>query len=130
MNFNAPARALSFGTIRGRAALPGLLLLLLAGCAAGGPAAPGAPAAATPAPRDALGRFLAGAAPGQQGSVTLEDGRTTRVRVVRAYAAASGRQCREVLLGEGVGGRASLLCEAEGNWVAARPLLLGSSARP
>ena len=106
--------------------------LLLAGC---GAAAPEATLASAAAPavvaQDPLGRFVAGAAPGQSGTVFLADGQPTQVRVVRAYAAASGRECREVQLGAGYAGRASLLCQADGQWVAARPLLLGSgAARP
>jgi len=99
------------------------------------PAACGRPSADTvalpepaPPPQDPLSRFVASAAPGQEGVVTFADGRATRVQVLRAYAAASGRECREVQVG---GGRASLLCQAEGQWVQARPLLLGSgAARP
>jgi hypothetical protein len=107
-------------------------LLLLAGC--GGEAQQAATLDPAVAPAmvqgDPLGRFVASAAPGQSGAVVLADGRTAQVQVLRAYAAASGRECREVLVG-GTAGRASLLCQADGQWVAARPLLLGSgSARP
>lgn len=114
-----------------RSALLGALLVL-AGCGsvtrqAGDPAAFTPPRAAI-APQDALGRFVAAAGTGQEGVVTLADAGATRVRVVRAYAAASGRNCRELLMGEGIGGRTSLLCEADGHWVPARPLLLGSAA--
>jgi hypothetical protein len=109
-------------------------LIALAACTGAGQPGTGTttlPASAPAAPQDALGRFVATAAPGQLGTVALADGRLAQVRVVRAYAAASGRECREVLIGEGLGGRASLLCEADGQWVQARPLLLGSgSARP
>jgi len=81
------------------------------------------------AQQDALGQFVAHAAPGQESTVTMSDGRPARVQVLRAYAAASGRECREVLMG-GTAGRASLLCESEGQWVATRPLLGGGGARP
>lgn len=107
-------------------------LLLLAGCGADQQAArlattPAPPAAAS----DPLGQFVATAPPGQAGTVVLADGRATEVRVVRAYAAASGRDCREVILGAGTAGRASLLCRSESQWVTSRPLLLGSgAARP
>ncbi|WP_241671067.1 DVU3141 family protein [Dankookia rubra] len=89
------------------------------------------PAAAPPpsvAQQDPLGRFVGSMPPGQAGTVMLADGRTTEARVVRAYAAASGRDCREVILGAGTAGQARLLCQSEGQWVAARPLLLGSGA--
>lgn len=109
------------------------MLLALAGCAgAPQPATLGAAPAAEVAPvrQDPLGRFVAAAAPGQEGTVTLADGRAARVRVLRAYAAASGRECREVLVGDGGAGRAILLCQADGQWVAARPLLGGGAPRP
>jgi hypothetical protein len=107
-------------------------LLLLAGCGADRQTAT---LAAGPAPvavqQDPLGQFVGSMPPGRAGTVVLADGRTTQARVVRAYAAASGRECREVILGAGTTGRASLLCQSEGQWVAARPLLLGSgAARP
>jgi hypothetical protein len=107
-------------------------LLLLAGCGADRQMAT---LAGAPTPiavqQDPLGQFVGAMPPGQAGTVVLADGRTTQARVVRAYAAASGRECREVILGAGTTGRASLLCQSEGQWVAARPLLLGSgAARP
>ena len=115
--------------IRPRAALAGGLLLL-AGC--GGmreaPAAAAAAATAAVAPQDGLGQFLGGAAQGQSGRVVLADGGMAQMQVVRRYAAASGRECREVLVGAG---RSSLYCRSEQGWTATRPLLLGSgAARP
>jgi 17 kDa common-antigen outer membrane protein len=48
------------------------------------------------------------------------------MRVQRSYFAASGRECREVVLGAGVGERATLLCQdGAGGWAPARPLLRG-----
>lgn len=104
-------------------------LLLLAGC--GGmretPAAAPLPPV-TAAPRDGLGQFLGGAAQGQSGRVVLADGGMAQMQVVRSYAAASGRECREVLVGAG---RSSLYCRSEQGWTTTRPLLLGSgAARP
>src|SRR5689334_11747773 len=101
MNFIPVAFARSLAGVSARAALCGVLLIL-AGCATAdsmlsGPATASAP---SPPPQDPLARFLATAARGQEGMVALGDGRTARVRVVRAYAAASGRECREVLIGE------------------------------
>lgn len=104
-----------------------LALGLLAGCTA-----PPAPQAAAPAarpatvPADPLVAFAA--APPQSGSgvVTAPDtGRSTPVRLARAYIAASGRECREVLVGSGAEERSQLFCQADGGWVAARPLLRG-----
>ena len=110
-----------------RAGLFGLLILL-GGCGTRQQAL--APAGAPVAPlaaHDPLGLFVAAAAPGQEGLVTMADGSRATVRVVRSYAAASGRECREVLIN---GGRSSLLCQTDGQWVAARPLLQGGAARP
>lgn len=107
------------------------LLCLLAGCGADRQAAmPAATPAAAMVQQDPLGQFVASTPPGQAGMVVLADGRSTEARVVRAYAAASGRECREVILGAGTAGRASLLCQSEGQWVAARPLLPGSGTAP
>jgi hypothetical protein len=104
-------------------------LLLLAGCGADRQAAmPAAAPALAAVQQDPLGQFVRTTPPGQAGRVVLADGRTTEARVVRAYAAASGRECREVILGAGTAGQASLLCQSEDRWVAARPLLLGSGA--
>jgi hypothetical protein len=129
MNFVSGASWRPAVRTSGRAALFGALFVLAA-CAGREPVTTGTavlPALATAA-QDPLGRFVATAAPGQQGMVALPNGRTVQVRLVRAYAAASRRECREVLLDEGIGGWASLLCQADGQWVAARPLLLGSGA--
>ncbi|WP_165943425.1 DVU3141 family protein [Roseicella aquatilis] len=111
------------------AVLAGLVLTLVA-CAGRQPTAVMAESpAAAPQPGDALGEFLAGARQGQEAVVPLPGGGTGPVRVMRAYVAASGRECREVLIGGA--GRASLLCQADGQWVTARPLLQGGSmARP
>ncbi|MBB5689399.1 hypothetical protein GXW77_15700 [Roseomonas alkaliterrae] len=57
-------------------------------------------------------------------------GQTARVRLVRAYAAASGRECREVLVGTGGGGTSRLLCRAGEGWREARPLITAGTGRP
>jgi hypothetical protein len=52
------------------------------------------------------------------------------MRVLRSYYAASGRECREVVLGAGMGERASLVCQdGAGGWIPSRPLLGGGSGR-
>lgn len=127
-----------------RAALPVLLAGLLAGCeslpsismpdmsflapapAASGEApppiagaAPGAPATARAG--DALAAFAATASVGSSGVV---DGQPARL--ARVYMAASGRECREVVVGGGLSQRALVACrDADGSFVSARPLLLG-----
>ncbi|PWS39086.1 hypothetical protein DFH01_07555 [Falsiroseomonas bella] len=109
-----------------RTLLPAILLLL-GGCTAGGLGGNSEVAsAAPPPPADPLTAFVAQAAPGTASRVVLADGRPATVRVARAYIAASGRECREVLIGTGSLERAQLLCQGEGGaWAQARPLLRG-----
>jgi hypothetical protein len=105
---------------------------LLAGCAM--PAAPSftpEPAAATatavaPRPADPLAAFVAGAAPGSTADVAGYG----PVRLGRSYTAASGRECREVMLGRGVEERAALYCRGPQGWAPARPLLRSGTLRP
>lgn len=124
-----------------RAALPVLLAGLLAGCeslprvnmpdmsflaptAAADAPAPIAGSAAPPvAPRaaDPLAAFAASATEGSSGSVEGQP-----ARLVRVYQAASGRECREVLLGFGMAQRSAVACrEPDGSFVSSRPLLRG-----
>jgi hypothetical protein len=117
--------------------MPGLLLAaaagLLPGCsslrlpdltgtAGAAQATPAAVMVAAPAaPSDPLAAFAASAAPGTEGVVQGE-----RVRLARAYAAASGRECRELLVGSGAGERSALVCRDEiSGWALTRPLLRG-----
>jgi hypothetical protein len=88
------------------------------------------PAIAAPATQDPLGTFAAAAGPGSETVLSLPGGGTQRVRVQRTYFAASGRECRELLLGAGMGERSTLVCQDEtGAWVAARPLLGSGGGR-
>jgi len=117
-----------------------LALGLLAGCGAGsgglrspfGAGRSATPAAATPIPpsNDPVIAYAARALPGQEGRVTLAGGQSATVRVVRAYIAASGRECREVLVGAGLAERTRLVCAAETGWADARPLLRGGGGGP
>ncbi len=106
-------------------------LLLLAGCGSlpfGQQSAPSAPAAA-PVPADPLVAFAAGATPGTESRVVLVDGSPALVRMTRSYSAASGRECRELLVGSGMAQRVQLVCVGEdGSWATARPLLPGGGA--
>ena len=115
-----------------------LLALGLPGCARLGltPEQPQPVALAPAAPEvavvagDPIAAFAATAAPGAEGQVRLPgSGRSVRVRLLRAYYAASGRECREVLVGTGFEQRSSLVCRQEEGWAVARPLLLGSGSR-
>jgi hypothetical protein len=117
----------------GRGPATGLLglLLLLAGCAE----TTDAPTASVEGPlapiSDPVVAFAASAGPGSQETVTLPStGQTVQLRLVRAYAAASGRECREVQVGAGRAANVRLLCSAGTGWREARPLIRGSSGSP
>jgi hypothetical protein len=112
--------------------IPALLLGLLPGCdmrmsdmlpsLSTGAAPLPAPVVAVPRGVDALAEFAATAQPGSVGTVNGE-----RVRLNRAYNAASGRECREVILGIGNSERSAVACrDAAGNFVSSQPLLRGS----
>ncbi len=78
---------------------------------------------------DAIALFAASATPGSVGNVVVpETGQNVRVRLVRAYAAASGRECREVALSTATQNR--ILCRSERGWVEAQPLIRSVSPRP
>ncbi|WP_137126485.1 DVU3141 family protein [Roseomonas sp. HF4] len=98
--------------------------LVLVGCAeTGGPAADATDAVAAPI-SDPVVAFAAAASPGAEDSVVLAGtGQTASVRLVRAYAAASGRECREVQVRTGGGTETRLLCRAGAGWREARPLV-------
>lgn len=106
-------------------------VLLLAGCAEnGGTAGPAVPVVLAPI-SDPVVAFAAGAGPGSQETVTLPStGQTVQLRLVRAYVAASGNECREVQMGTGGGSSTRLLCSAGTGWREARPLIRGTTGRP
>lgn len=103
---------------------------LLAACAE--PTAVISPGADAPvAISDPVVAFAANASPGAEESVVLPStGQTARLRMVRAYAAASGRECREIQVNTGGGGQMRLLCRAGTGWREARPLLRDAATRP
>jgi hypothetical protein len=103
---------------------------LVAGCA--DPTAMVSPGGGTPvAISDPVVAFAANASPGAEDSVVLPStGQTAQLRMVRAYAAASGRECREIQVRTGGGVQMRLLCSAGTGWREARPLLTGAAARP
>ena len=110
----------------------GLLALATCGCSSlliDSNTAQPAPAAAPSAAGDPVTAFAASAAPGSETVAVLpETGGSARLRLLRSYAAASGRECREVLIGTGIGERSRLVCRNEnGGWVPARPLLGGGA---
>ncbi len=149
----ALASAMSGARSALKATQPALACLMLAATLAGcampavpsfGTAEPNAPspalapapmaAAMTARPADPLAAFIATAAPG----ATADVAGYGVVRLARAYTAASGRDCREAMVGRGVEERASIYCRGPQGWVAARPLLrsgtmagpMGGVARP
>ena len=104
------------------------VVLLLAGCGSNDAALRG-DAPVVPRAPDPIAIFAASATPGADGTVTIpETGQNIRVRLLRAYAAASGRECREVAVGGAAQNR--LLCRDDAGWVEARPLLRGATPRP
>lgn len=103
---------------------------LLAGCTQQDASAPVTDGAAAPI-SDPVVAFAAGASPGAEDVVVLPStGQSARVRLVRAYAAASGRECREVLVRTEGSSYSRLLCGAGSGWREARPLIRDASLRP
>jgi hypothetical protein len=103
---------------------------LVVGCAE--PTAVVTPGAEAVAPiSDPVVAFAANGLPGAEDSVVLPStGQTARLRMVRSYAAASGRECREVQVTTGGGSYTRLLCGVGTGWREARPLLRDAVARP
>ena len=121
------------GRAAGRAAIALVALLAISGCArlggegvAGGSAPPPGIGVAS---SDPVVVFAGRARPGTQERVVMADGQSAQVRVVRSYNAASGRECRELLVGSGMVERPRLVCATgNGGWAEARPLLRGGGA--
>lgn len=83
-------------------------------------------AVAPPPAADPVSAFAATASPGSETLAALPGGGQARLRLLRAYNAASGRECREVLVGAGLDERSRLVCRGDdGAWAPARPLLSG-----
>jgi hypothetical protein len=118
-----------------------LNLLAASACGCADASLGGRAAQQTPVPfaptsvSDPVAAFAAAAAPGSETVAVLpETGGSARLRLLRSYSAASGRECREVLVGAGFDERSRLVCRDDGaGWVPARPLLRGGgggAARP
>ena len=116
-----------------RLPLVAVCVALLAGCANGGLGVPfgrgaaPAPVAVGPVSSDPVVTFVANARPGETGRVVLPDGRPAEVRLLRAYAAASGRECREAVVAQGQEETPRLICGEGRSWAEARPLLRGGA---
>lgn len=108
------------------------LALMVVGCAQDGSVVQAPPGEAAIAPiSDPVVAFAASGAPGSEETVVLPStGQTARVRMVRAYAAASGRDCREILVRTDGSTQTRLICRAGNGWREARPLIQDASARP
>jgi hypothetical protein len=114
---------------------PGLIgvamaLAFLAGCAE--PTAVITPGTDAPvAISDPVVAFATNASPGGEDSVVLPStGQTARLRMVRSYVAASGRECREIQVSTSGTAQMRLLCRAGAGWREARPLLRDAVGRP
>lgn len=105
-----------------------LACLWLAGCAAPAAVAPQAGAPAAVAADTPLAAFARDAAPGSRSLVEIAPGRSVPVTFQRAYAAASGAECRLLRVEDVPGGRSELVCrDADRGWVSARPLIRGGA---
>ena len=105
---------------------------LLAGC--GRPAGlGGAGEVASPAPRpilDPIASLAADRPTEAQAQVILAArNETVTFRMVRQYAAASGRECREVRVSQRGGGGLRPFCRAGTGWIEARPLIVHTGGR-
>jgi hypothetical protein len=103
---------------------------LLAGCAE--PTAVISPGTDAPvAITDPVVAFAANASPGAEDSVVLAStGQPARLRMIRSYSAASGRECREIQVNTSGSVQTRLLCRAGTGWREARPLLRDGVGRP
>ena len=73
---------------------------------------------------DPIAGFAAEPPTNGQAQVYLADrGETVTLRLARQYAAASGRECREVRVTQRGGDNLRLYCRASSGWIEARPLI-------
>ena len=79
---------------------------------------------------DPIAAFAAEPPAGGQAQVFLADrNETATLRLVRQYAAASGRECREVRVTQRAGDNLRLYCRAGAGWIEARPLIAQTVGR-
>lgn len=108
------------------------VLLPLAGC--GGLSRVGGTGEAAAAPSrpilDPIAAFAADPPTAAQAQVFLADrNETVTLRLVRQYAAASGRECREVRVSQRNEDSLRLYCRAGTGWIEARPLIAQTVGR-
>jgi hypothetical protein len=79
---------------------------------------------------DPIAAFAADPPNNAQAQVFLaERNETVTLRIMRQYAAASGRECREVRVTQRGGDSLRLFCRAGTGWIEARPLIAQTDAR-
>jgi hypothetical protein len=79
---------------------------------------------------DPIAAFAADPPTEAQAQVFLADrNETVTLRMVRQYAAASGRECREVRVTQRGGDNLRLYCRAGAGWIEARPLIAQTVGR-
>ncbi len=127
---------MSSGAYRGRqmrgSGILSLVALLLAGCGGtSGLGGTGEGASVAPRPiMDPIAAFAADPPTEAQAQVFLADqNETVTLRIMRQYAAASGRECREVRVTQRGGDSLRLFCRAGTGWIEARPLIAHTAAR-
>jgi hypothetical protein len=102
--------------------------LWLAGCAAPAALAPATQAPGSAAADTPIAAFARDAAPGARALVEVAPGRSVPVTFQRAYASASGAECRLLRVEDVPGGRSELVCrDPERGWLSARPLIRGGA---
>jgi hypothetical protein len=79
---------------------------------------------------DPIASFAADPPTEAQAQLFLADrNETVTLRMVRQYAAASGRECREVRVSQRGGDSLRLFCRAGAGWIEARPLIAQTVGR-
>ena len=118
------------GSQLSRLVIMSLAVLPMAGC--GGGAGVGGDAAMAPTRPilDPIAAFAADPPAQTQAQIFLADSNeTATLRLVRQYAAASGRECREVRVTQRSGDSLRLFCRAGAGWIEARPLIAQTAGR-
>ena len=126
------ARGAFPGSQLSRLVIMSLAVVTMAGCGGGigvGGAGDTAMAPARPI-LDPIAAFAADPPAQAQAQIFLADSNeTATVRLVRQYAAASGRECREVRVTQRSGDSLRLFCRAGAGWIEARPLIAQTAGR-
>ena len=106
------------------------IFLALAACGGGQGSVPETP---QPASRilDPVAAFAADSGGQAERQILLPDtGESAKLRMLRQYTAASGRECREVRVTARNLDNTRLFCQAGTGWIEARPLLAAGKTQP